>query len=119
MEQKEILTKEQINAKAEALGKELNIKVFPILFQESDDPTAEQIIGYIMEPSRMVKLRALDKSLMSQMSAASELLDICILKEHSDPRIYSEKSEHDKFYIGACMSAMDTIRHSVNQVKKK
>jgi hypothetical protein len=56
---------------------------------------------------------------MGGFSAAAEMLDSVLLKEHSDPRIYSERSEDDKIYLGAVMAAYDLVKFSVNTLKKK
>lgn len=103
--------------KADQLAEQLGTKVYPLIFKEEED--GEDIIGYIKEPSRAVKMAVLDKSVMGSVSAAAEMLDLIILKEHSDPRIFSEKPEHDKIYIGAVMAAFDLIKFSKNTAKKK
>jgi len=111
------MTKEEAQIKADELSASMNVKVHPIVFQEDAD--ADLIVGYIKEPSRMVKLAVLDKSVMGGFSAAAEMLDSVLLKEHSDPRIYSERSEDDKIYLGAVMAAYDLVKFSVNTLKKK
>jgi len=111
------MTQEEAQVKADELSKELNVKVHPVIFQENAD--SELIVGFIKEPSRMVKLAVLDKSIMGGFSAAAEMLDSVLLKEHSDPRIYSERSEDDKIYLGAVMAAYDLVKFSVNTLKKK
>ena len=113
------MTTEQTNyhEKANELTASLGVKVHPIFFKESED--SPEIVGYIKEPSRMVKLAVLDKSVMGGFSAASEMLEAILIKEHSDPRIYSEKNEDDKIYLGAVMAAYDLVKFSVNTLKKK
>lgn len=110
-------TNELAQAKAEELTLKLGIKVYPIVFRDED--TDEELVGYLKEPARIVKLRVLDKALSGFVSAANELLDIIIIKEESDPRMYSERPEDDKFVIGATMAANDLIKSSINQFKKK
>lgn len=111
------MTREEAQTKADELSVQLTVKVHPIVFQE--DETGPLIIGFIKEPSRMVKLAVLDKSVMGGFSAAAEMLDTVLIKEHSDPRIYSERSEDDKIYLGAVMAAYDLVKFSVNTLKKK
>lgn len=111
------MTKEEAQIKADELTTSLGIKVHAIVFQESQDST--EVVGFIKEPSRMLKLAVLDKSVMGSFSAASEMLESVLLKEHSDPRIYSERSEDDKIYLGAVMAAYDLVKFSVNTLKKK
>jgi hypothetical protein len=111
------LSKEEIQTKADSLSKVHNVKVHPLVFEEEE--SGEQIIGFIKEPARLVKMRVLDKALTSPISAASELLDIAIIKEESDARILSENPEHDKYYLGAVMAAMGIIKYSQDTFKKK
>lgn len=111
------MTKEEALKKAEDLSAQMNIKVHAVAFQE--DENSPLIVGFIKEPSRMVKLAVLDKSMQGVFSAASEMLDGVLLKEHSDPRIYSEKSEDDKIYLGVVMAAYDLVKFSLNTLKKK
>lgn len=101
--------------------KELSVKhnctVMPIVFKDGE--TDEEIIGFIKEPSRMVKLRTMDKATISPITASAELFEAILLKEDSDERFSSEKSENDKYYIGGAMEAYKTVQVAVNQFKKK
>jgi hypothetical protein len=112
-----MLTKEEIQAKADGLTEKYKVKVHPMLFQAEEG--GEQIIGFIREPARIVKMRVLDKTISSPMTASAELLEACLIVEESDPRILSEASENDKIYIGACISASNIIKFSQDQFKKK
>lgn len=112
-----MLTKEEIQSKATALEDKYKCKIHPMLFQSEEG--GEQIIGFLREPARIVKMRVLDKTVTSPMTASSELLEACLCIEESDPRILSERPEHDKIYIGACMSASNIIKFSQDQFKKK
>ena len=98
--------KSEAQTKADKLSEKLGITVHPIVFQEDKD--SPLVVGYIKEPSRMVKLAVLDKSVMGGFSAAAEMLETVLLKEESDPRIYSERSEDDKIYLGAVMAAISS-----------
>lgn len=105
-------------AKALEIEKALGIyKVHPLIFK--DEETGEDIIGYLKEPDRIVKLRVLDKSMMSPVTAAAELMEIILIKEYSDPRFSSERPQDDRIYLGATMAAFDLIKYSVNTFKKK
>jgi len=108
---------EAAGEKAKQLGQELNCNVFPLVFLDTENN--EVVTGFIKEPPRFVKLRLMDKYMTNQFSAGSDIVDGYLIKEHSDPRIYSEKSEHDAFYLGAVMAANDTVKMVVNQFKKK
>lgn len=107
-------------AKAEELSAQLGVKVHPLVFKGDTDDDA--VIGYIKEPPRAVKIAIMDKSLVGMYSAVEQVLENILIREHSDPRTYSEKAEHDKIYLGAVMAAYDLIQISINQfqeVKKK
>ena len=103
--------------KAQVLSGELNTKVHPLVFmvEGNEDP----VIGYVKEPSRSVKMAVMDKFNLGYYSACGQALDVCILKENSDPRIYSEKQEDDIFYFGALNVMAEMIQFAANQVEKK
>lgn len=104
---------EEIQKKADEIGKRLNCKVLPIVFK--DEESGEDIIGFMREPSRAMKLRAMDKSMTSPVTAASELFDALFIVEESNPQFMS----NDDYYIGGAMAAFQTVQYSVNQFKKK
>ena len=109
--------KEAANVKAQELSTLLNTKVHPLVFKiEGED---EFCVGYVKEPTRAVKLAVMDKSLVGMYSATGEMLDVILLREHSDPRIYSERSEDDKYYLGAVMASYELIKVAVNKADKK
>src|ERR1017187_4088246 len=102
--------------KADDLTAQLKFKVHPIVLAGPDDT---KIIGFIKEPSRLQKMAVLDKADRGMISAGGELLDVVILKEHSDPRIYSERSEDDQYYIAAALAGFATIKIAAHTLKKK
>ena len=104
---------EEIQAKADELSKKLGVNVLPIVFVDED--TNEQIVGYIKEPTRIVKLRAMDKAMTSPMTASAELLESVLIRDQSDTRIDTV----DKYYMGATVEAFKTVEISVNSFKKK
>ena len=113
---KPLTTNEKAQAKALELEKALKVyKVHPLIFKE---PSGEEIVGFIKEPERLTKIRMLDKSMIGSISAAAECYDIILIKEASDPRMYSEAPEHDAIYIGAVMAAYDLIKYKTNTFKK-
>ncbi len=103
----------KVEEKAQELSLKLNCTVLPIVFL--DEETDEEIVGYIKEPSRVVKLRVMDKAMTSPVTAASELFESVFLADDSDKRIMSE----DKYYLGATMEAFKTVEMAVNTFKKK
>ena len=108
---------EAAEQKALELTQQMGVKVHPLVFP--DEVTDEPVVGFMQEPKRAVKLAVLDKSVMGGFSAADEMLDLILIKEHSDPRIYSEKSEDDRFRLGAVMAAFELVKFSTNSAKKK
>lgn len=98
--------------RAAELSKELNTIVHPLVFKGED---GEDIIGYFREPNRMQKIAIMDKSIMGSFSASAELYEILLLKEHSDHRLYSDRPEHDKYYMGGAMEVNNSIKFSLNQ----
>lgn len=105
-------------AKAEELTKREGVKVTPILFYQNgnaDDP----IYGYLKAPTRVAKIAIMDKSEQSgNYSAGAEMLTFCLIKDQSDPRLYSEAPEHDDIFMGAILACQDLIQASVNMIKK-
>jgi hypothetical protein len=109
------MTNEEIIEKAGALATKEGCKVHPLVFEDGN----EQIIGFIKEPPRHVKLRVMDKGLTQPATAAAEVVEAFLIKEESDSRIWDEKTENDKYYLGATMEAYNMINMAVNQFKKK
>lgn len=109
---------EAAEAKALELEKLLGLfKVHPLVFK--DEATGEYIIGFVKEPDRIHKKRILDKSVLGSVTAASDCLDIILIKEYSDPRIYSEDQRYDDINLGAVMACYELIKYKVNTFKKK
>ncbi len=111
------MTNEEIQAKADELSTREGCKVHPLVFMTEDN--IEKVVGFIKEPPRQVKLRVMDKGLTSPATAASEVVEAFLVKDASDPKIWDEKPENDKFYLGAVMEAYNMISMAVNQFKKK
>lgn len=114
-------TEKEVNDLAADKAKELSlkygVKVSPIVFKESKQ-SQEIIVGFIKEPPRFVKLRMMDKGMTSPITAASEVMETCLIKEESDARIYSELPENDVFYMGATMVVYAMVEVAINQLKK-
>jgi hypothetical protein len=109
------MTNEEIQIKADELAVKFNCKVHPLVFSNG----TENVIGFIKEPPRFVKLRVMDKGLTQPATAAAEVLEGYLIKEESDSRIWIESPENDPYYLGATMEAYNMINMSVNQFKKK
>ncbi|GAC1662318.1 MAG: hypothetical protein NVS9B7_30310 [Flavisolibacter sp.] len=111
-------SQEEIQAKADQLTAREGKKVIPLVFEDRE--SKEQIVGYLRNPDRLTKTRILDKMMsIGMVTAASELLDIALLKEDSNPRISSAREEDDEIYLGAAMACFDFIKASDNLYKKK
>jgi len=110
------MTNDEILLKADELSAREGCRVHPLVFLADGN---EQVIGFIKEPPRFVKLRVMDKGLTSPATAAAEVLDAYLIKDESDARIYEEKPENDMYYLGATMEAYNLISMAINQVKKK
>jgi hypothetical protein len=104
MEEKLRAAQEVAKEKALQLSEELKTKVHPLIFFVEKDK--EPVVGYVKEPNRSVKLAVMDKYAI-------------LLKEHSDPRISSERSEDDMYYMGAVYAVSEMIQFAGNQVDKK
>lgn len=110
------MTNDEILALVGELSARENCPVHPLIFMASEE---DQVIGFIKEPPRHVKLRVMDKGLTQPATAASEVVEAFLIKDASDSRIWDEKPENDKYYLGAVMEAYNMINMSVNQFKKK
>lgn len=117
MEEKLRAAQEVAKEKALQLSEELKTKVHPLIFFVEKDK--EPVVGYVKEPNRAVKLAVMDKYASGFYSACSQALDAILLKEHSDPRISSERSEDDMYYMGAVYAVSEMIQFAGNQVDKK
>lgn len=111
------MTNQEINEKAKALSESRGKPVEAFTFYGEDE--TDLVVGFIETPSRRIKLLVADKMMSSPMTAGAELLDMCLIKEESDARIYTEKPENDQFYLGAIQEVLNTVRVSQNQLKKK
>jgi len=114
----ELTVEQRAEEKAIELAKQLGVyKVYPILFK--DMQTGDDVIGFLKHPPRIVQQRVMDKALQGATSASAELLEVILIKEASDERIYSENPAYDYINNGAVMAAYDIIKAAVNQFKKK
>jgi hypothetical protein len=106
----------QVKEKAEKLSQLHGCNVTPLVFKDGED----SIIGFVKEPPRIVKQRALDAVMQKgAVTAAGELMEAMLIKEESDQRLYVDRPEYDKFYLGASMACMELVKVSQEQFKKK
>jgi len=107
------MTAEEIQSKAEELGKAMGVKVIPIVFVDQHDKD-KQVIGYLKEIPLITKYRIMDRMALGGFSACAEMLEDCLLPE-SDKRILTE----DVYAMGAVQEISNMIQIAMNQFKKK
>lgn len=130
-------SEEEVFAKADQLSDKYKTKVYPlvvtvpkislsVMATNGSEPLKEEtgeekIVGYIKEPSRQAKMAALDKTAIegSITLGGEMILNACLIKEESDPRIFSTASEYDAIYIGACMQCNKLVQAYSAELKKK
>ena len=112
---KESLSFEQIEKIKSDLSKEHNKEVYVHVFETED---GEQIIGFLKDPDRLVKMRALDMSLQSWTNSADILLRSCLIESVSSPRILKEEAENDKIYFSFLLKANELVKFYSEQQKK-
>lgn len=116
--------KQEALLKGEELSKHFNVPVHTMIFfgkdEEGNYNQSDLVVGYIKEPSFLVKARAMDKSLVGMgFTASIEILDACLIKENSDPRILCELPGKDTYRLGAAEFCRNKILIAVDQAEKK
>lgn len=109
-------TDQEITKKAEELSSALKFKVKPIVVKTK---SGERVVGYYRQPSRQAKMAAFDKVNMSMTSAGELLLEASLIKEESDPRLYSLDPEHDDIVIGASLAMFEELNVASADLPKK
>ena len=110
---------QQYSEKADQLAKEGNYsKVHTVVFIHPE--TKERSVAYLSEPNFTTKLAIMDKSIMLGVyQAGEELMRMCILKEASDPIMYSEHPSSDEYRMGVIDYCLTMINRFKNKLKKK
>ena len=112
-----ILEKAKIDA--ENTAQELSIKykkeITPFVFIINEEP----IVGYMQEPDRLSKMRAIDMYEASRTQAGDIILRTGLLQDESDKRILNEATENDSIYLGAIDFATKFVKIASEQLKKK
>ncbi len=77
-------------------------------------------VMFLTEPNFNLRKMAVDMGYQSPMDGAELILDTCIIKEKSDPRIYSENSGDDypDLRMGAMFNAKELINKNIDLLKK-
>lgn len=109
----------QYQDKADQLAKEGNFtKVHTVVFIHPE--TKERSVAYLSEPNFATKLAIMDKSVMLGIyQAGEELMRICMIKESSDPIMYSEHPSSDEYRMGVIDYCLTMINRFKNKLKKK
>lgn len=111
-------TKEEIKQKAADLTKELNVEVHPMTF--IGDSPDDLVVGFVKEPPFLTKARAMDKVYAGMgFTANIEIMDLCLLKEHSDKRIYTESAQNDRYRLGCAKFCGNLLLLSTDVTEKK
>ena len=114
VEEREILRAELQRAINE---KEPGIKVFDWTF--GNDETGDVQV-FVREPNRYAKNAAIDEMNISETKSKELLFSVCVIKEHTDPRITDGKPENDMFYYAVLMKMDSLINwYSIDFLKKK
>ena len=107
------------NEKCEALAKELSVSKVHVVVQIDPD-TLERAVCYLKEPNYLTKIRVMDKATtMGIYTAAEELREVSVIKEHSDAITYSESSDSDRYKLGIVDYCLGMVTRLQNQFKKK
>lgn len=128
------MTKQEVIDKAAELTKSLGCIVHPITFvnytedqvtkikagEDISDDETDIVYGFLKEPSFLVKARAMDKVYNGMgFTANLEILEACIIKDQTDPRMMSEVAPNDKFKLGAAKYAGELLLIAKDQTEKK
>ena len=121
IEQKELSalpgpTDEEVAQKVTELESTLKSKVHAFVFLLQGK---ERIAGYLREPQRMEKVQFFDRVMVAPATAAMIILDACLIKEASDPRITAESSEYDTLHLGAIQFVQNLMTLNYDVYKKK
>lgn len=109
----------QYDEKASQLAKELSVSKVHVVVQINPE-TNERAVCYLKEPNYLTKVRVMDKAAgLGVYTAAEELREMCIIKEHSDPITCSDHYESDRYKMGILDYCLGMINRLQNQFKKK
>lgn len=112
------MTPEEVEAKAGQLAEKLQRKVYPILLNISE---TDQVVGFVQEPSRQAKIVAIGALMKDQnpVDYGMPILESSLIKEESDPRLYSTNPEHDNIVISAAIICAPIVQLYASEIKKK
>jgi hypothetical protein len=107
-------------AKAAELSQKYNgAEVVPVHYIDPINPEGTPIVGFLKEPNRMTKANIADEILKSHFRGSAVALEACLLKDVSDPRLWSQRREYDAIVFAAGETAAQFVQIAISQVKKK
>ena len=109
----------EYQAIADNLAKQLSVSKVHVVVQI--DPTNfDRKVCYLKEPNYTTKIRVMDKAAtLGIYTAADELREVSIIKEHSDAITYSESPDSDMYKLGIVDYCLNMVARLQNQFKKK
>lgn len=111
----------EMEGKAEELSKaNSGAKVVPLYYLNPLDPIkGVPVTGFLKEPNRMTKANLADEITKSKWRGYLMALQACLMKDVSDPRLYSDDKIYDAIAFAAGEEAGNFITIALSQIKKK
>jgi hypothetical protein len=94
-----------IKQKVEELKVLYKCEIIPLIVSFEN----ELIVGYVKEPNRYQKSLSIAKIPKSIYLGGIEILDNCLIKNESDPRLYSDDQQYDNIIFCAAFKVMDEV----------
>lgn len=111
-------TIEEVKKRAEDLSEEHKVVVHPMTFK--GDGEDDLVVGFVKEPGFLIKARAMDKMYGGMsFTAGMEIMDACMIKEDTDPRILSALPANDTYKLGAVKFCGELVRYRIDITEKK
>lgn len=110
-----------LEVKASEIAKEKGISKVHI-FATINPDNGQVVHAFLSEPNFATKLRTMDFMTRAGggiFSAAEQLCEAVLIKDHSHPLTYGAGSECDKFKLGVITKCTELIEYTVDQYKKK
>lgn len=109
---------DEVKAKAEELSEKMGVKVLPMTFRGNDEN--DLVVGFLKEPPFLVKARAMDKMYAGMsFTAGMDIMEACLIKEETDPRILSPLPINDTYKLGAIKFCGELVTYRVDITEKK
>jgi len=109
------LTDDQIEETRKSLEEKLKRKVYAFAFVVEGD---EQVVAYLRDPERLLKMRAMDMIMQSLTGSCEMLLKACIIEPESSSRIMSGLPEDDQIFMSALLEVQRVFKFYTDVLKK-